>query len=228
MTHPALVIAIALFVPCFAFAQPTTLEQRIDELEQALDDEREARLHYQRAEVQFLDRAITIDHELDLERDPLIAGSSGDATRVKIRNKWFAYVGSDTDARLEPTDFYRLMDRPDLARSYGRRRTAGIALTAGGLGAAIVGSLMIAGSDQSSNLRVGGLTTVAGGAIAACFGLYYLRYTHPVSETEARDLASEYNARLRATLHQPSRASRARVMPYVAGDGAGLALGGAF
>ncbi|MGE0547647.1 MAG: hypothetical protein AB7O24_01060 [Kofleriaceae bacterium] len=222
------VTAITLLAPSLALAQPSVLEKRIDELEAKLDAEREARMHYQRAEVEFLDRAVTIDHDVQLERDPVFSSSLGDDTDVKIRKKWFAYVGSDSDARLEPSDFYRLMDRPDLARSYHRRRTAGIALLAGGAATAFAGGLLLAGTNRDSPYFMGGLTAAAAGALAACFGIYYLSYSHPVSEREARDLASDYNARLRAVLHQQSRASRPRVLPFVAESSAGLMLGGGF
>ena len=110
-------------------------------------------------------------------------------------------VGDVTQERLERTDFYRLVGRDDLARRYERRRTIAIVGIAGGLALGLAGGLMYSGAkDPSSSTASVGVGLVGGGLVAIAVGAIFALRMDPVSEDEAHDLASDYNAQLRHDL----------------------------
>jgi hypothetical protein len=171
------------------------------------------------------------------------------------RVRWTAYRGAPGQA-LDPKLFYREVGRPDLAASYDARRNIMI-VSFVGTGLAFVGAYAWLFYNLKQNLDeerrcldlpfdqhasclegVGGpsytepLVMAALGGVALGTGIYYALHRQPISETEARTLAAEYNRRLGTRGVPPvpttSLLHDVRIAPYAGTHGAGLALGARF
>jgi hypothetical protein len=170
------------------------------------------------------------------------------------RVRWTAYRG-DPGQALDPKLFYRDVGRPDLAASYDTRRNIMI-VSFVGAGLAFVGAYvwlfynfkqsiddndhcLDVPSDQfQACLDASGpsytepLVTAALGGIALGTGIYYALHRQPISETEARSLAADYNRRLGTRGVPPAPKTSllhdVRIAPYAGAHGAGLALGARF
>lgn len=145
---------------------------------------------------------------------------------------------------LEGDAFYRHLGRDDLAAQYQANATkrkvmigTGIGLFVGG--AAMMGSsaFFLVGDNRNPTaawtlLGVGGATLVGGSWVWTAGAK---RSLHPISASEARELADEYNRELEERLKlseraDPSKERRASigVAPSVSRQGAGIVLGGSF
>jgi hypothetical protein len=159
---------------------------------------------------------------------------------------------------IEGADFYRAIEREDLARSYEARAAGRVALVAGGFLAMIAGSVVLASTteqaqapcqfvsmpypysppqlvcppDSSGNARAIGIGLLAVGPLLAVGSLAL--NPEPVSPAERRRLVDAYNASLGAPAAEaaPARARGAGFSiafnPIVSPSGAGLTLGGRF
>jgi hypothetical protein len=144
-----------------------------------------------------------------------------------------AYRG---ERRISLAELYETVERPDLARRLERRRNFG-------LGSAVVGGVAVLGasilfatkgvthgmSDDDEERDVRKWRTVSiglagGGLVLGIVGVYYLARANPLSDGEVHALADAYNAKLRVK----HGLSSARLVPYAAADGGGLALTGQF
>ena len=196
------------------------------------------------AELQFQRDAIRFDHEYEL---------SSFGKGASLHREWFAVQG-DLDQRIDPEDFYRLVQRPDLIDAYNRRKDIYVAGT-------IVGAVGIAGSlvafvalhptlddsncalgspawqlcennahakfeDQARSEMIWGFSLLGVGMIGAGIATWYHLHPHPISETEARQLAVAHNDKLRRTLGLP--VLDVQVTPVATPSAGGLALSGRF
>jgi hypothetical protein len=136
---------------------------------------------------------------------------------------WRPYQGKYRDP-LDGTAFYRAINRPDLASRYRARYGLRVGLLVGGGLVAIAGwGLMISRrQDAGWAVAAGGFGTMFVGSLIA---------TDPIGESEARQLADEYNKGLKGALDlglggetpPPRRpVGRALVLPTVAVSGGGL------
>jgi hypothetical protein len=182
------------------------------------------------AELRFRRESIGFGSEVSvymvLKPDRRVAG---------VSKHWYPYRGV-AKARLEPAAFYKLVGRNDLVDTYQRRRRTMLGLLWGG-GVVAVGSTLVGlaslgtDSENSSRLHIGVLVGLCVGLSAAATGRYLQTSLEPISDSEARALAEQYNKRLRRSLGLPlsARLRRdVRVLPYVSGRDAGLAVATVF
>jgi hypothetical protein len=83
----------------------------------------------------------------------------------------------------------------------------------------------------ASHWRTGALVGLCVGLAAAAAGRYLQTSLEPISDSEARAIAEQYNKRLRHSLGLPLSARMrrdVRVLPYVGNKDAGLAIATAF
>lgn len=184
----------------------------------------------------------------------LIVVSVG-ANYASVHKKWFPHVGEEA---VEPEDFYRMVERPDLAARYSRRRTIKWVGIIGGGVATLGGTFMLSLSATRSPDRRGcapldeacyraaddeaaaaaqrdiaiALPLLVVGVVGVSVGSYLHWRPHPISESTARHLAAEYNAKLRQRLRL-SRATGAKPRslswaPFASANSGGLVLSGAF
>jgi hypothetical protein len=139
---------------------------------------------------------------------------------------------------LEDDAFYRKLKRLDLAEAYQNKQNTRVALGVLG-GGAVVGGIVLMFSaledpEEIYRVPVGGVVMTAG-LVGMLVGAYM--NPHPVTPSEARRLADEYNETLRGGLGLPSDAVepvkpkpviQARLSPVWGPDGAGLRLQGTF
>ena len=135
---------------------------------------------------------------------------------------WRPYRGKYR-APLDGADFYRAIDREDLASRYDVRRGVRIGLMAGGFAALGGGFVLLVSKHETAGVivGVGGLLTAFVGGVMA---------TDPISESEARFLADQHNKALKAQLNLGSsheaRTPRAKVawhlFPSIAASQASL------
>jgi hypothetical protein len=182
------------------------------------------------AELRFRRESIGFGSEVSvymvLKPDRRVAG---------VSQHWYPYRGV-TKARLEPDAFYRLVGRNDLVDQYRRRRATMLGLFWGGgvvaLGSALVGLASLqTDSERLSRLQTGTLVGLCVGLSAAALGRYLQTSLEPISDNEARKIAEQYNKRLRSSLGLPLSARMrrdVRVLPYVGGKDAGLAIATVF
>lgn len=182
------------------------------------------------AELRFRRESIGFGSEVSvymvLQPERRVAGAS---------QHWYPYRGV-AKARLQPDAFYQLVGRNDLVDKYQRRRTTMLGLMWGGgvvaLGSALVGIASLeADSEKISRLQAGALVGVCVGLAAVATGRYLQTSLEPISDSEARAIAEQYNKRLRRSLGLPLSARMRRdvhVLPYVSGRDAGLAIATAF
>ncbi|HSR97470.1 MAG TPA: hypothetical protein VLM79_10490 [Kofleriaceae bacterium] len=148
---------------------------------------------------------------------------------------WYPYQG-ELKKRLKPEAFYKLVGRRDLADAYDRRSKTMLALRWGGGVLAVGSGLAWIASLQSdgqklSYLQTGALVGLAAGVAAAAAGRWLQESLDPISESEARTIAEQYNKRLRRSLGLPLSARMRRdvhVLPYAGSHDAGLAIATAF
>lgn len=222
----------------------TPASQTTVAVKEMLDRDREDRREREAAEYRYRQEALTFGDEVQV---------SSDGKSTSVSRRWVAFQG-DIRRRLDGEEFYKVIDRPDLAQQYETRRSGGIAALVGG-SAAMLGGLIYMLSktgidcdigapdfdqcldDHDRELNqaflIGGAISAAGG-IALLIGTYYVRNPHPISEGEAQTLGQQHNTELRRKYNLSTEASprrRARnlvVTPYIGGDGGGLAIGGRF
>jgi len=152
-----------------------------------------------------------------------------------VSQRWYPYRGV-AKTRLEPDAFYRLVGRNDLVEQYRRRRTTMLGTMWGGavvaLGSALVGLASLeSDSEKVARLQTGALVGLCVGLSAAAIGSYLQTSLEPISDSEARKIAEQYNQRLRRSLGLPlsARIRRdVRVLPYASGRDAGIAIATAF
>jgi hypothetical protein len=184
--------------------------------------------------------------ELTYRRQQIKFGRGGD-------RDWRSFRG-ELEQAIEPADFYRLVNRPDLLDSYQTRRRVVI----GGLVVvAVAGAIAIVtgieapdergcgpGPDfnacdaNNSKHRLDEAIAASSGAVvilAMCVSTYFIINPQPIDEGDAKSLADAYNQHLRRQLGLPVvGAQRApllqdmRLAPYVTGRDAGLAISGRF
>jgi hypothetical protein len=136
---------------------------------------------------------------------------------------WRPYQGKYR-APLDGEDFYLAIGRPDLASRYRARYGLRVGLLVGG-GVVVLGAWGILASKHEGAAvaaAVGGFGTMFVGSLLA---------TDPIGESEARQLADEYNKGLKGTLNlglggatpAPRRPiGRGLVLPTIAVSGGGL------
>lgn len=179
------------------------------------------------AEQRYLREAIRFDDTYEL--------SSGKDSS-SLSREWTPYRG-EVHQRLERVDFYRVLGRPDLVKTYednriGRNVAGGLSLAFLGASAIVMG-VEIASSDTyrapdfAPPVVLFGLSFVSG-----CIAGYYWKHMH-VSETEAKNLADAYNQNLRRQLGLPIASQQPRlrdvkIAPYVGEHDGGLVLAAKF
>jgi hypothetical protein len=154
---------------------------------------------------------------------------------------------------LEGNAFYRKLGRQDLADAYSGKMglkwglgIAGIGAAVGGVAFGLTGGLGSCGIDSSwdqfeacrssamSKFYLGAGVAIAGAGLTT---LAFLLNPHPVTPSEARELADGYNEQLRSDLGlgedapKPSQKRQdivVTVAPVVGPSGAGLQLAGTF
>lgn len=152
-----------------------------------------------------------------------VSHGSGSSTR-----NWTVMRG-DVDHLLDHRDFYRLIDRPDLADDYDHRRNIAIGTAIGGgagLAVALVwttvqlqswyasrpncqlgdpnfSACVEADANRPGPALTGPLFLGIASLIPLGIGAYYGRNTDPVGEDEAKTMAEGYNNRLRQGLGLP-------------------------
>jgi hypothetical protein len=198
-----------------------------NDFKDALREERADRERKQELEARYNEKAIHFNHL------PVVTGD-GETTTTTITA--FPLQG---DRRLSPPEFYNLVERPDLAARYSRRRNLGKGLLVAGTlgivaGFAVIGwgvtgkdcigaedlPMCIDEKDKFLAPRVKvGLGVAAAGAGAFLFGIYFVRRSIPISESEAHDLADRHNEKLRKQL---------QLAPYVGPGGGGISMSGRF
>ena len=110
---------------------------------------------------------------------------------MSTRN-WRPYRGRYR-APLDGADFYRAIERPDLASRYRVRRAVRVSLYVSGFAALGVGFVLAARHHETAGVIV----AAAGLGTAFVTGL---TANDPVGESEARFLADQYNRKLKADL----------------------------
>ncbi len=152
-----------------------------------------------------------------------VSHGSGSSTRG-----WTVMRG-EVDHLIDHRDFYRLVDRPDLADDYDHRRHIAIGTAIGGgvgLAVALVWSAVAvqswyasrpmcqlgdpsfsacveADANRPGPALTGPLFLALGSLVPLGIGAYYGRNTDPVGEDEAKNMADGYNNRLRENLGLP-------------------------
>jgi hypothetical protein len=193
------------------------------------------------AEAEFNRRSIRFGPSYDLR-------AAGNYTATNRR--WTTYQG-DVRQKLSRFQFYQTVGRPDLIESYASRKRAAIAgFVIGGIaaGAAYVLFTVALGEELDCTIDFNNssferhcqdgnytptLLAAAVSGIAFVTGIYYVTHLQPLDDGEAKALANDYNQRLRHQLGLPVATRRPRLrdiklVPYVTGHDAGLALGGRF
>jgi hypothetical protein len=191
-------------------------------LREALEDDRRERRAREQAELAYKREAIRFTHLY-------LAGSGG-----AVAGEMVPYRG---ERRLSAPEFFHAVDRPDLARRYSRRRTAGWALAITGMltSAGSMGPFFAAVHGEDPRLAMLGGAMLGAGFTLSFVGIYYVSRANPVGERDMHDMADAYNAALRGKHGLPRAAAPRRggieglaLAPYVAVGGSGLALGGRF
>lgn len=155
----------------------------------------------------------------------------------------------ELQVRLTSKEFYELVERPDLYAAHRRRRATKIGSIVGGSAMIAIGMIVSFQALQSScdvfgddydechdrtMTRAGwGLGIAIAGFIPLGYGFFLS--SQPISETEAKGLAAEYNRKLRGRLELPNAARAVRSpirdvawSPYVAPGGGGMFVAGRF
>ena len=197
-----------------------------------VEDQREA------AELQYRRDAIRFDHDFHI----LVAQNYG-----SVHREWFAVHG-ELDQRIDPEEFYKLVERPDLVEEYQHRHrmevggmvvgTIGVAsgllayvalrespddaCSAGACDAAAAARI----DEQNSTARLVSFSLLGVAAIGFGVGTYYALNAQPISEYEAKQLAEQHNQALRRTLGLP--VVDVRVAPVASASSGGLALSARF
>lgn len=144
---------------------------------------------------------------------------------------WIPYQGRYRQP-LEGGDFYRAVERPDLASRYARRQATRIGLVVAGVGAEVYGFTQFRSHSSAAGYAVlGGLVAIF---------VSWIIDADPVNEPEARQIADVYNKALKsrlglASLPRPTtptpdaeaaraKADRREDGPWAAPRGAALAL----
>jgi hypothetical protein len=175
---------------------------------------------------------------------------------ASVHRRWLTFQG-DLDQELEPEDFYRLVNRPDLGEEYHHRHTImmGSAVVAG---ASFLTSVVfivrmatvsqqdcnindpnfamcvnnnVRAQEQARDTNVPPIFIFAGiGLVTGVVATYFRFNPHPISEGEAKSLADDYNQGLRKNLGLPTarREHHLHLAPFVTGRDGGLVLGGTF
>jgi hypothetical protein len=105
--------------------------------------------------------------------------------------RWKPYLGKYR-GDLDGADFYRAVDRPDLAASYYRRRTLQVFTVVAGVAASLYGMGKLQSDRSTAELFF------FGGLAAYSVGIYLP--IDPANESEARQLADAHNHALKARL----------------------------
>jgi hypothetical protein len=217
-------------------------------------DDRAEREQRQLAEMKFQRERLHFDHVYT------VVGTNNSAT---MSRHWVALRG-DLDLELAPSEFYQLVGRGDLAETYLHRRRVAIASIAVGTVAMLavpvtlaigfsnnrpdyghcLGATDFTGCTSAEDQRVsdarqpyliGGGVLLGVGLVGTVVGVWYAYHVHPISESDAKGLADDYNQGLRHQLGLPTVARRSRpllrdvhVVPYTTGRDSGVVLGGRF
>lgn len=177
--------------------------------------------------------------ELQFRRDAIRFGDDYRITVSQyggsVHREWFAVHG-ELDQRLDPEEFYRLVDRPDLVEAYEHRHN----IMVGGL---VVGAAAVVGgaiayfemrpdplapdyADQNNTAVLTFSALLGVGAIGFGVATWYHLHPHPISENEAKQLAEQHNQALRRTLGLP--VADVQITPVATPSSGGLALSGRF
>lgn len=224
---------------------PTTQAAQEDKtaaaVKAALAEDRKARDDRKTAEARYQKEAITFSDVFFSDAKGTMAGRAV----IPYRN----------GRKLEVTELYEAVDRPDLAATYRRRgRYVWAALgTSFALDAAALyflyrntnlASCSIGDFDtfsacssarsatRSRNYKIAaGL--VGGGLVTTVIAVLFVRSRNPASENAVHDLVDDHNAKLRQKHGLPTAGLRPRlqevaVAPYAQPDGGGLAISGRF
>ncbi|MGE3454194.1 MAG: hypothetical protein AB7O24_03690 [Kofleriaceae bacterium] len=183
---------------------------------------------YRRDAIRFTPR-----FEVSVGRHSHDVGSvfTGSVTGVGMERLGWPAVRGESGVELEPTEFYSLVGRPELAESYQRRQKLGIGGIAIGGGVLAVGTYLLAKSigistdsgrcdalfnpgtlaeydqcaeqrsEEAASYRTPALILGALGIAIAGGGYMIYRNSHPITENEAKLLAEDYNRQLRHRLH---------------------------
>jgi hypothetical protein len=154
-----------------------------------------------------------------------------------------AYQGKNRTP-LEGARFYEVVGRQDLAEAYRSRRAKHYGLLVGGGAAALAGTAAVfAGAtgkcqredartfeclQRDTSLLVPGAVLAGAGTVAMLVSIAYVEF-HPVKPPERRDLAEEYNKKLKGELGlaratPPAPVPTVRVAGGFVPGGAGLTL----
>jgi len=172
-----------------------------------------------------------------------------------VHREWFAVHG-ELDQRLDPEEFYRLVDRPDLVDEYNHRHNIMV-------GGVVVGGVAIAASmvalyamhptldngacssqptftasqmcedaaqakydDENRSALLVTYGLVGVSAVGFGVAAWYHYHPHPISENEAKQLAEQHNQALRRTLGLP--VADVQITPVATPASGGVALSGRF
>lgn len=156
---------------------------------------------------------LTLETTTEVDVTPL-----GSIPVVTTNQRWRVFIGETTRTELGPGDFFRVVEREDLARRYERRRTFGFAALGTAAAAGLVGGFLITRDDRD-RYAAAGFMTLTGGLIAAVAGGVSLYTANPTSESEAREMVDVHNARTQR---------RVTWSAYPVLGGGGISAGGSF
>lgn len=220
-------------------------------VKKALDEDRKARREQEDAdkkakearavqEAAFKKEAVTF-HDF-------LVGTVTNGSLTSVANATVAYRNG---RKLSTEEFYNAVERPDLAAKYRSRTKLGWTVTVVSAAVMLGGTaylLKMSGSttnrcdvgaadfsacldretarNDAETKRVLTISTglAAGGLVGILVGSYILRARNPSSVNEAHDMADAHNAKLRKKYGLPT----AKVVPYAAPDGGGVAMVGRF
>lgn len=191
--------------------------------------EREERQQSAVAEARYRESALGFSEEVTM----FVASRDGTITAVDRTRRWTAFQGEQR-IELEPHEFYELVQRGDLIEAYDRRRAIrNVTAVVGGAMSTLSTYLILTSDFGDPGMKVG-IALGLGAVVPLTISGWYWARPHPITETQAKVLATKYNGWLRRSLGLPSAARDRGVLrevawaPYATPDGAGIALGGRF
>ena len=217
---------------------------------QPVADDRAERLQHEKADLLFQRQAIRFGATYDLS----VNHGTGTLSR-----RWVTFQG-DLDQDLPPEDFYRALGRPDLAKEYAHRHDLAVGgMVAFGIATVVTGVLFVKsamadeqtctpgdfatftacvqGNEKAHDDARSTYLPAAGIGVGVMFatflyGAWYAYHLHPITESEAKTLAEQYNQNLRHNLGLPVVKREilhdVKIAPYFTGGDGGIALGGRF
>ncbi len=224
-------------------AAPPQVDATATAVRAALDEDRAARRDHEEAEERFKSEAITFG---------TVVVATHDRYGTSVHQGVLPYLGGRP---LSNEDFYRAVDRPDLADRYTHRSHVATGAIVLGSATTLASLYFFAQSIHTSSTfcdpfasnyatcqanadaqqraadadasrnRNIGFAVAGAGVAISIVGLYYLATRNPVSINEAYALADEHNARLR---RKYMLSHDVKLAPYGDAGGGGMVVAGRF